>query len=85
MKALKFSEIYRGQLVVLSDSYTPQVYTVAEVDRDLKRVVLQWREGKHMSMQAYFGPCYVPNAEQIEYSIACNGPLVSIKDIVELV
>lgn len=83
MKALKFSEIYRGQLVVLTDSYTPQVYTVAEVDRELKRVVLQWREGKHMSLQGYFGPCYVPTSEQIEYSIAANGPLVTVKEVVD--
>lgn len=84
MKNIKHSDLYIGQLVVVTMHPEAQVYTVAAVVG--QSVILQWFEGSRMCSSGErdkYG-LMKPTLQQIEYSIAANGPLVSTKQIVEL-
>lgn len=80
--AIKHSDLYIGQLVVVTEHPETQVYTIAGIEGQV--AILQWHEGKQLCSQGHekFG-LLKPTLEQIEYSIAANGPLVSTQDIVE--
>lgn len=81
-KAIKHTDLYIGQLVVVTEHPETQVYTVASIES--QAVILQWQEGNRHCSQGYdkYG-LLKPTLEQIEYSIAANGPLVSTKKLVE--
>lgn len=81
-KAIKHTDLYIGQLVVVTEHPETQVYTVASVEG--QSVILQWREGTSHCSQGHdkYG-LLKPTLEQIEYSIAANGSLVSTKELVE--
>lgn len=81
-KAIKHTDLYIGQLVVVTEHPETQVYTVASIES--QAVILQWQEGKRQCSQGHdkYG-LLKPTLEQIEYSIAANGPLVSTKELVE--
>lgn len=83
-KSIKHTDLYIGQLVVVTDHPETQVYTVAHIDG--RAVMLQWFEGSRTCSQEFdkYG-LMKPTLEQVEYSIAANGPLVSTKQIVETV
>ena len=72
-----------GQLVVVTEHPETQVYTIAGYgNQDL--VILQWFEGTKLCSQGHSAYDLVkPTIDQIEYSIANNGRLVSTDDIVE--
>jgi hypothetical protein len=73
---IKHTDLYIGQLVVVTEHPETQVYTVAAIHSQM--VTLQWCEGSRQCGQHYekYG-LLKPTLEQIEYSIAANGPLVS--------
>lgn len=79
-KALNHKSLYIGQLVVVTEHPETQVYTIAEFEGN--NVLLQWREGTSQTRCTHdkFG-LLKPTLEQIEYSIAANGALVSTKDV----
>ena len=81
-KAIKHTDLYIGQLVVVTEHPETQVYTVASIAG--QSVILQWREGTSHCSQGHdkYG-LLTPTLEQIEYSIAANGSLVSTKELVE--
>lgn len=83
-KVIKHTDLYIGQLVVVTEHPETQVYTVAHIEG--QAVMLQWCEGARTCAQAHekYG-LMKPTLEQIEYSIAANGPLVSTKQLVETV
>jgi hypothetical protein len=83
MKKIKHSDLYIGQLVVATEHPEAQVYTVAAVIGQC--VVLQWFEGDRLCVSGDHDKYGLmkPTLQQIEYSIAANGPLVSTKQIVE--
>ena len=59
-----------------------QVYTIASIEAQV--VILQWKEGTRHCSQGYEKYSLLkPTLEQIEYSIAANGALVSTKELVE--
>lgn len=84
-KAIKHTDLYIGQLVVVTEHPEAQVYTIAAFV-GTQGVTLQWCEGRRTCAQAHekYG-LMKPTLEQIEYSIAANGPLVSTKQLVETV
>jgi hypothetical protein len=79
---IKHSDLYIGQLVVVTEHPETQVYTVAGIEGHI--ALLQWHEGSRLCSQGHekFG-LMKPDLQQIEYSIAANGALVSTRDIVE--
>lgn len=81
-KAIKHTDLYIGQLVVVTEHPETQVYTIASIESQL--VILQWREGTRHCSQGHdkYG-LLKPTLQQIEYSIAANGSLVSTKELVE--
>ena len=81
-KAINHTDLYIGQLVVVTEHPETQVYTIASIEN--QSVILQWREGNRTCAQATekYG-LLKPTLEQIEYSIAANGSLVSTKELVE--
>jgi hypothetical protein len=83
---LSSKSVYVGQLVVVDDSVGAVVRTVAEVVPEESRVVLQWMAGNRFcsaDCEAYM--LKKPTLEQIEYSIAHYGQLLSSKMLVEVV
>jgi hypothetical protein len=80
--AIKHDDLYIGQLVVVTEHYEAQVYTVAGIKNHM--AILQWYEGKQFCSQGHekYG-LLKPDLKQIEYSVAANGPLVSTRDILE--
>ena len=83
-KTIKHTDLYIGQLVTVTDHPETQVYTIAAIDGQI--AVLQWREGTRHSVQAHDKYSLLkPTLQQIEYSIAANGPLVTTKELVEWV
>ncbi len=81
-KVIKHTDLYIGQLVVVTEHPETQVYTVAAIDGHV--AILQWQEGTRHCSQGHdkYG-LLKPTLQQIEYSIAANGPLVSTKELVE--
>lgn len=81
-KAIKHTDLYIGQLVVVTEHPETQVYTVAAIAGHV--AILQWQEGAGHCSQGHdkYG-LLKPTLQQIEYSIAANGPLVSTKELVE--
>lgn len=80
-KSIKHTDLYVGQLVVVTEHPETQVYTVAEIHSQM--VTLQWQEGSRQCGQHYEKYSLLkPTLQQIEYSIAANGPLVSLKECV---
>lgn len=79
-KCIKHTDLYIGQLIVVTDHPETQVYTIASVERHA--VMLVWFEGTRICTQATekYG-LMKPTLKQIEYSIAANGRLASTKDI----
>lgn len=81
---LKTANLYVGQLVVVSEHCESTVATIVAINGT--SVELRWREGTRLcgtSWQTYM--LMKPSLEQIEYSIAANGALVSKAEIEELV
>lgn len=79
-KVIKHTELYIGQLVVVTEHPETQVYTIADFEGN--NVLLQWREGTHQTRATFDKFSLIkPTLQQIEYSIAANGALVSSKDI----
>lgn len=78
--AIKHDDLYIGQLVVVTEHPETQVYTVAGIEGN--NALLQWREGTHQTRCTHdkFG-LLKPTLQQIEYSIAANGALVSSRDV----
>jgi hypothetical protein len=82
-KRIKKSDLYVGQLVVVTDHPETQVYTVAAVGEG-NVAILQWMEGtSHCSQGHDAFSLSKPTLEQIEYSIAANGALLSVDKILE--
>lgn len=81
-KRIKKSDLYIGQLVVVTDHPEAQVRTVAGVEGNV--AILQWHEGSRLCSQGHdaFG-LMKPTLKQIEYSIAANGALVSTQELVD--
>ena len=79
-KSINHKDLYIGQLVVVTDHPETQVYTVAAVHSQV--VTLEWREGTRRCSQHFdkYGSLK-PTLQQIEYSIAANGALVSTREI----
>jgi len=79
---IKHSDLYIGQLVVVTEHPETQVYTVAGIEGHV--AILQWFEGTQFCSQGHdkYG-LLKPTLQQIEYSIAANGALVSTKEILE--
>jgi hypothetical protein len=83
-KRIKLENIYIGQLVVCSDHPEVQVRTVSAL-LDGFMIEVQWYEGKNQCVQGV--DCSMlrePTIKQIEYSIANNGKLVAMNDIMQL-
>lgn len=82
-KTIKHKDLYIGQLVVVTDHPEAQVRTVAGFEGNA--VILQWHEGSRLCSQGVHAAVGLlkPTLEQIEYSIAANGSLVSTKELVE--
>ena len=81
-KSLTLKQIHLGQLIVRGDHADAQVYTVAAV-RGFN-IYLVWFEGTRQCGQWIdYSGSLKPTLEQIEYSIAANGALVSTKELVE--
>ena len=86
-KAIKHTDLYIGQLVVVTEHPETRVYTIAATDGHV--AILQWQEGTRHCSQKLRIPTnekyglFKPTLAQIEYSIAANGPLVSTKELVE--
>ena len=81
-KSIKHTDLYIGQLVVVTEHPETQVYTIASIEAQV--VILQWKEGTRHCSQGYEKYSLLkPTLEQIEYSIAANGALVSTKELVE--
>lgn len=79
-KSIKHTELYIGQLVVVTEHPETQVYTIAEFEGN--NVLLQWREGTHQTRCTHDKfDLLKPTLQQIEYSIAANGALVSSRDV----
>ena len=82
---LSSKSLYVGQLVVTSSAMGAVVRTIAEIDHSKCLVILQWMEGNRFCSQGYDSYMLMkPSLEQIEYSIALCGQLVSSKMIVEV-
>lgn len=82
---LSSKSLYVGQLVVTSSAMGAVVRTVAEINTEKNIAVLQWMEGNNFCSQGYDSYMLMkPSLEQIEYSIALCGQLVSSKMIVEV-
>ncbi len=81
-KSIPHTNLYVGQLVTVTDHPETQVYTIAAIDG--QAAVLQWCEGNRHSVQAHdkYG-LLKPTLQQIEYSIAANGPLVTTKELAD--
>ena len=81
-KSIKHTDLYIGQLVVVTEHPETQVYTIASIEAQV--VILQWKESTRHCSQGHdkYG-LLKPTLEQIEYSIAANGALVSTKELVE--
>lgn len=79
-KPIKHTDLYIGQLVVVTEHPETQVYTIADIHTQM--VTLQWYEGTRQCGQHYekYG-LLKPTLQQIEYSIAANGPLVSTQEL----
>jgi hypothetical protein len=83
-KRVKRANLYIGQLVVCTDHPEAQVRTVSELI-DHFMVQVQWYEGSHQCVQPVdCSMLYEPTLRQIEYSIAHNGKLVAMNDIMQL-
>lgn len=82
MTRIKKSNLYVGQLVVVTDHPETQVYTIAEINGNI--AILQWYEGDRHCSQGHdaFG-FLIPTLKQIEYSIAHNGRLMPVCDLLE--
>jgi len=80
-KRLKRSDLYIGQLVVVSGNFDAQVRTVAHLFENSKMVELQWYEGTHHCSQGTDLELYEPTIKQIVYSIATYGKLVAHNDL----
>ena len=81
---IKQANLYVGQLVVTTDYPEATVSTIVSID--YLRVELRWREGTRLcgcTFDSYM--LMKPSLDQIEYSIAANGALVSTKEIEEMV
>lgn len=84
-KRIKQENIYIGQLVVCTDHPEAQVRTVSAL-LDGFMIEVQWYEGKNLCVQGV--DCSLlrePTIRQVEYSIAHNGKLVAMDDIMQLV
>ena len=80
-KKLKRSDLYIGQLVVVSDNLDAQVRTVAHLFDNSKMVELQWYEGTNHCSQGTDLELYEPTIKQIVHSIALYGKLVAYNDL----
>jgi hypothetical protein len=84
-KRIPQAKLYIGKLVVCSTHPEAQVRTVAEL-HDGFMVEVQWYEGNHQCAQPVDCSMLLePTIQQIEYSIAHNGKLVAMNDIMQLV
>jgi len=83
-KRIPQSQLYIGQLVVCSTHPEAQVRTVSEI-HDRFMVSVQWYEGSQQCVQPVdYSMLLTPTIQQIEYSIASNGKLVAMNDIMQL-
>jgi hypothetical protein len=85
-KRIKRDHMYIGQLVVCSDHPEAQVRTISGFhDGWTFTVEVQWYEGnKQCSQGVDCSMLREPTIKQIEYSIANNGKLVAMNDIMQL-
>jgi hypothetical protein len=82
LKKIKREDLYVGQLVVVTEHPHTQVYTVAEIGKHI--AILQWYEGSMLCSCGHDVHSFIePSITQIENSIKLNGPLVSLKEIVD--
>jgi hypothetical protein len=83
-KRINRKAMYIGQLVVCTDHPQAQVRTISEL-HDGFTVGIQWYEGSHQCVEIIdWSILSAPTLEQIEYSIANNGKLVAMNDIMQL-
>ena len=83
-KRIKQDHLYIGQLVVCTDHPEAQVRTVSAI-LDNFMIEVQWYEGKNQCAQGVdYSLLREPTIKQIEYSIANNGKLVAMNDIMQL-
>jgi hypothetical protein len=81
---LSSKNLYVGQLVVTNAAVGAVVRTVAEINTEKNIAVLQWMEGNNFCSQGFDSYMLMkPSLEQIEYSIAHCGQLLSSKMLVE--
>jgi hypothetical protein len=79
---LSRKDLHIGSLVVFSDSPTAQVYTVSALPEDNIMVQVSYHSFSKMSRSWVEGSLMsVPTVQQIEFTIASFGPLVSIRDL----
>ena len=75
-KMLHKRDIRVGMLVTATSANDAQVYTVTDIVGN--QVELKWYEGSQLCGSWYdIWSLYRPTVEQIEISIASNGPLVA--------
>jgi hypothetical protein len=83
-RKIKKADLYVGMLVVTSDSNDAQVRTISYIFDNGNMVEVQWLEGtRHCSQGVDYSLLMVPTIKQIESTIANNGHLVSINELMQ--
>ena len=81
-KYIKPSDLYIGQLVVVTEHPEAQVYTIGEISQPYGAVSTVWFEGERKCIStADMFSLMTPTMRQVEYNIAAHGRLASGRDI----